>query len=80
MAPEAAAILVGVGGDGAEGVGGSGDGVVDVCGGVDGGDEGGFELGRREEDAAVEHFAEEAGVALGVGALGARRSRGRVGR
>src|SRR5580704_19283904 len=62
---------LGVGGDGFEGVGGGGQGVVDVGGGVDGGDEGGFELRWGEEDAAVEHFAEEAGVALCIAALGA---------
>ena len=50
---------------------GGGDGAVDILRGVRGGNEGGFELRWCEENAAVEHFAEEAGVALGVGALGA---------
>src|SRR5438105_11083950 len=36
-----------------------------------GGNERGFELGWGEENAAIEHFAEELSVALGVRALGA---------
>ena len=36
-----------------------------------GGNERSFELGRRQEDAAIEHFTEVAGVKFCVGSLGA---------
>src|SRR6266508_2986468 len=47
-----------------------GDGAIDVLLGVIERDEGGFELGGGEVEAALQHEVEESGVARGVGALG----------
>src|SRR6266849_3602133 len=60
-----------VGGHGLERIAGGGHGAFDVFGGMGGGDEGGLELRWREKNSAVEHFSEEAGIPLGVRALGA---------
>src|SRR5258708_39471913 len=48
---------------------GGGYGAIDVFGGVGRGDEGGLELRRGEENATVEHFAEETRVAFCIGAF-----------
>ena len=45
------------------------DGLFDVCRGVRGGDEGGFELGRGEVGAAFQRVMEELGVSGRVGFL-----------
>src|SRR5215472_5470685 len=55
--------------DGLQRLARGGNRAVDIRRSVGGRYERGFKLRRRQEDAAVEHFAEEARVALGVGPL-----------